>query len=85
MKLSLKEKGENYLEIVMEDVDYSIGDIIRYELLKEVPFAAIYESHPLIRSLYLRLEGPKEALLRAIDRALELVKSTLALAEGEIK
>lgn len=74
-------REERLLEVLVEDADLSLLQVLQYELLRDgaVEFAAYRRPHPLERKYFLAVrtkEGePREALLRAIERARETVDS----------
>jgi DNA-directed RNA polymerase subunit L len=76
------EKG---LTVEITGEDYSLAEIVHYELLEEksVTFAGVLPPHPLIKKLVLKVRAqrikPEKAFSNSVERA---IQTTQELLEG---
>jgi DNA-directed RNA polymerase subunit L len=90
MEIRVTAKSKQDVEVEIEDADYSIADIIRYELLedKNVSFAGIITPHPLLKRIKLTVIAKDDALKRikmSADKAVKFADELLETSKKALK
>lgn len=73
MKLRVLKEGEGY-KIVLEDMDYSVGDVIRHELVRRGTLAGLSQPHLLERNFVIYTKAGKDEIEKAIEEAMRIVE-----------
>lgn len=83
MKIEIKPISEDMLELYIDEEDYSVADIIRYEILKnkDVIFAGLTQIHPLSRKFLIKIRTkdtpPLEVIVASGKNAIKNVEDLL--------
>lgn len=85
MVVKVASSTENLIELHLEDIDYSVAEIVHHELLgdKRVVFAGLMAPHPLLKRVVMKVQtgktGVSEVLADNSKKA--LAQSTQILNE----
>jgi|TARA_B100000315_G_scaffold10565_1_gene10152 DNA-directed RNA polymerase subunit L len=92
MELKLIEKTKASLKIQVENVDFSIPDIIHQEVLKDskVVFAGVLPPHPILKQFIMKMEvkpkfKPTQILTASSEKAWKHAESILKETQKVLK
>ncbi len=84
MQIQATVEDEKGLTVEITGEDYSLAEIVHYELLEEknITFAGVLPPHPLIKKLVLKVRSqrtkPDRAFLNSVERAVETTHELMA-------
>jgi len=84
MQIQSTIEDEKGLTVEITGEDYSLAEIVHYELLEEksVTFAGVLPPHPLIKKLVLKVRSrrvrPERAFYNSVERAIKTTQELLA-------
>ena len=84
MQIQTTTEDEKGLTIEITGEDYSLAEIVHYELLEEksVTFAGVLPPHPLIKKLVLKVRAqrikPEKGFSNSVERAIQTTQELLA-------
>ncbi len=84
MQIQATVEDEKGLVVEITGEDYSLAEIVHYELLEEksVTFAGVLPPHPLIKKLVLKVRSqrtrPEKAFSNSVERAVQTTQELLA-------
>lgn len=83
MQIQTTTQDEKGLTIEITGEDYSLAEIVHYELLEEknVTFAGVLPPHPLVKKLVLKVRAqrikPEKAFSNSVERAIQTTQELL--------
>ena len=84
MQIQASVEDEKGLVVEITGEDYSLAEIVHYELLEEksVTFAGVLPPHPLIKKLVLKVRSqrvkPEKAFSNSVERAVGTTQELLS-------
>jgi len=84
MQIQTTIEDEKGLTVEIAGEDYSLAEIVHFELLEEksVTFAGVLPPHPLIKKLVLKVRSrrlrPDRAFYNSVERAIQTTQELLA-------
>ena len=84
LQIQATTEDEKGLTVEITGEDYSLAEIVHYELLEEknVTFAGVLPPHPLVKKLVLRVRAqrikPEKAFSNSVERAIQTTQELLA-------
>jgi len=83
LQIQATTEDEKGLTVEITGEDYSLAEIVHYELLEEksVTFAGVLPAHPLIKKLVLKVRAqrikPEKAFSNSVERAIQTTQELL--------